>query len=95
MLDHDGTICVITNESKDESPEYNPSIAAKRSKSLLMANAALAAYCFSPDGKGSKQMLASDGKYLIQSRLHRFGNGKYYFLSGGNAPQISYIILHQ
>lgn len=95
LLDHDGTICVITNEAKDESPEYNPSIAAKRSKSLLMANAALSAYCFSPDGKGSKQMLASDGKYLILSPLHHFGNGKYYFLSGGNAPQISYIILHQ
>lgn len=93
MVYQNGSLYIFTNESKDESAEYNPTVAAKRSKSLLMANAALAVYRFAADGTGSKQMLASDGKFIIHSPLFNQGGGKYYLLAGGMGPKISCVTI--
>ena len=58
-----------------------------------MANAALAVYRFAADGTGSKQMLASDGKFIIHSPLFNQGGGKYYLLAGGMGPKISCVTI--
>ena len=93
LLYHNGKLYVFTNESKDETSNYTPQTAAKHSKSLLMANAALAAYCFTADGQGSKQMLETEEKGILQSPLFDFGGGKYILLTGGNTPKISSITI--
>ena len=82
-------VYVITNESKHEADEYTPDKPAQRSKSLLMANAALALYWFTPDGQGAKRMLATDGKYILYTPPCAYGDGQYYLLTGGISPKIS------
>ena len=89
MLLQDDKIFVFINESEDESDEYNPQKPAKRSKSLLITNTALAAYWFTFDGQGAKKVIAKDGKYLLGSPLYKAGEGKYYLLTSGASPKIS------
>ena len=89
MLVQDDKIFVFINESEDESDEYNPQKPAKRSKSLIITNTALAAYWFTPDGQGSKKVIAKDGKYLLGSPLYNAGKGKYYLLTSGASPKVS------
>ncbi len=89
----DGKLYVFTNEAKDETNEYTPHLAAKRSKSLLMANAALAVYHFTADGRGAKQMLATDDKFIFHSPMFDFGGGNYYLLAGGMGPKVCHITI--
>ena len=86
---HNGNLCVVTNESKKETDEYTPTQPAKSSSSFLLANCALSIYSFTPEGQGSKKMLATDGKFMLFSPVCAAENGIYYLLTGGYSPQMS------
>lgn len=89
LILQNNNLYVVTNESKEESDEYTPNQLAKSSSSFLLANCALSIYSFTPEGKGSKKMLAKDGKFLLFTPLYAVGNGKYYLLTGGTSPKMS------
>lgn len=89
MLLQDDKIFVFINESEDESDEYNPQKPAKRSKSLIITNTALAAYWFTSDGQGAKKVIAKDGKFLLDTPLYNAGEGKYYLLTSAAFPKVS------
>ena len=78
---HDGKVFVVTNESKEESDEYTPELPAKRSKSLIMANSALAVYWFTPDGQGAKKMLEKENKTILCTPLYAGSGDRFYFLA--------------
>ena len=87
-------VYVFTNESKEESDEYTPNQPAKRSKSLLMANAALSAYWFTPDGQGAKKVIEKERKALLSSPLYAGQEGRFYFLTTSSMfPHISSVTL--
>ena len=91
---HGGKVFVVTNESKDEADEYNPDRRARRSGSLMMANAALATYWFSPDGQGAKQMIEREHKAILTTPLFAGEGGRYYFLTVSSLqPRISSITI--
>lgn len=81
-------VCVLTNESKEETDAYTPLTPAKRSKSLILANTALAAYWFTRDGQGAKQMLEKEEKALLLSHVYHGNDGRYYLLAGATFPHI-------
>ena len=87
-------VYVVTNESKDESDEYTPDRPAKRSKSLIMANTALAVYWFTPDGQGAKRVVERNRKALLKTPLFAGNDGRFYFLTTGSIyPHISILKL--
>ncbi len=91
---HGDKVYVFTNESKEESDKYTPGQPAKRSKSLVMANAALAAYWFTPDGQGAKKVIEKERKALLSTPLYAGQDGRFYFLTTSSlAPYISTITL--
>ena len=71
----------VTNESKEETDVYTPNRPAKRSKSLLTANAALAVYWFTSDGQGSKKMLEKENKTILCTPLYAGTGDRFYFLA--------------
>ena len=94
LLYHGDRLYVVTNESKDETDEYTPDKAAKRSKSLLFANTALSVYWFTPDGQGAKKVVERDNKALLCTPLSAGSGDRFYFLcTGGVAPYISMLKL--
>ena len=93
VFPHNGKVYVLTNESKHETDEYTPGQPAQRSKSLLMANAALSLYWFTPDGQGAKQMLEKERKAILYAPSYAAGNGKFYFLAGSLKPCLCSITL--
>lgn len=90
---HGNKLYVITNESKEETDEYTPTVPAKRSRSLIKANTSLSIYSISPNGQVAKQMLEKKENALIHTPLVKSAGEKYYFLTGGQFPQISHITL--
>lgn len=90
---HGNKLYVITNESKEETDEYTPTEPAKRSHRLLKANTSLAIYSITPNGQVAKQMLEKKKNALVHTPLYKSAGEKYFFLTGGQFPQISYIIL--
>lgn len=85
---------VVTNESKDETDQYTPDQPAQRSKSLFMANAALAVYWFTPEGEGGKKMLEKEQKALLSTPLFAGEGGRFHFLTTSSlAPHISTLTL--
>ena len=93
VFPYNGKVYVLTNESKHETDEYTPDRPAQRSKSLLMANAALAIYHFTPDGKGAKQMLETERKAILYTPAYAGSKGKFYFLAGSMKPCLGSIII--
>ena len=94
LLTHGGKVYVVTNESKEESDEYTPDTPAKRSKSLLMANSALAVYWFTPDGQGAKKVVEREHKAILKTPLVAGAADRFYFLTtSGLAPRISMLKL--
>lgn len=94
VFPYNGKVYVLTNESKHETDEYTPDNPAQRSRSLLMANAAVAIYWFTPDGKGAKQMLEKERKAILYSPAFAAGNGRFYFLAGSIKPCLSSITIY-
>ncbi|MBO4741218.1 MAG: hypothetical protein J5605_06190, partial [Bacteroidales bacterium] len=90
---HGNNLYVITNESKEETDEYTPTVPAKRSHNLFKANTSLSIYSVTPNGQVSKQMLEKKNNALVHMPLFKTAGEKYFFLTGGQFPQISYIIL--
>ena len=90
---HGNKLYVITNESKEETDEYTPTVPAKRSRSLIKANTSLSIYSITPNGQVAKQMLEKEENALIHTPLVKSAGEKYYFLTGGQFPQISHITL--
>ena len=88
-----GKVYVLTNESKHGTDEYTPDRPAERSRSLIMANAALAIYWFTPDGQGAKQMLETDRKAILFSPAYAGTEGRFYFLAGSMRPCLSSITI--
>ena len=94
VLAHGDRVYVVTNESKDESDEYTPDKPAKRSKSLLLANMAVAVYWFTPDGQGAKKVVERERKALLKTPLSAGQADRFYFLTTGSlTPHISMIKL--
>lgn len=94
LLAHGGKLYVVTNESKEESDEYTPDKHAKRSKSLLLANMAVAVYWFTPDGQGAKKVVERERKALLKTPLFAGTADRFYFLTtGGLTPHISMLKL--
>lgn len=94
VLAHGDRVYVVTNESKDESDEYTPDKPAKRSKSLLLANMAVAVYWFTPDGQGAKKVVERERKALLKTPLSAGQADRFYFLTTGSlSPHISMIKL--
>ena len=89
VLAHGDKVYVVTNESKEESDEYTPDKPAKRSKSLLLANMAVAVYWFTPDGQGGKKVVERERKALLKSPLMAGMADRFYFLTtSGLLPNI-------
>lgn len=94
LLMHGERLYVVTNESKDASDEYTPDIPALRSKSLVLANMALAVYWFTPDGQGAKKVVERERKALLNTPLFAGSNDRFYLLNTGNLyPHISMLKL--
>ena len=93
LFEYNGNLYVVTNEAKDAPEEYSAKEPALNSGKLILANTALAIYKFTPQGMGSKQMLARDGKHLLFSPLFHSGDGRFYLLSGALAPKISTVVI--
>lgn len=94
LLYHGGRLYVVTNESKEESDEYTPDKAAKRSKSLLFANTALSVYWFSPDGQGAKKVVERERKAILSTPLFAGDGDRFYLLNTSSmAPHISMLKL--
>lgn len=91
LFNNGNNIYLLTNESKNEDDVYDPTKPAKRSKSLIFANSALAVYGFSPDGNGFKKMLEKDEKTMILGPLFNIGKDKFSLLTGTISPKISTI----
>lgn len=91
---HGKRIYVVTNESKDEADEYTPGRPAKRSKSFLFANTALAVYWFNPDGTAGKRVVERERKALLSSPLSKGHGNRFHFLTISSlAPYISTLTL--
>lgn len=94
LLMHGDRLYVVTNESKEESDEYNPDRSAKRSKSLMLANMAVAVYWFTPDGQGAKKVVEREQKALLKTPLYAGSNDRFYLLTSGSIfPKIGMLKL--
>ena len=93
VFPYNGKVYVLTNESKHETDEYTPDKPAQLSRSILMANAALALYWFTPDGQGAKQLLERERKAILYAPTYAGSNGRFYFLAGAIHPCLSSITL--
>ena len=94
LFNHGERLYVMMNESKDEKDGYNPDKLAERQKLTIFANAALAAYWFTPEGRGDKRMVVRDEKAVLVSDVyHGNGNRFYCLTSGGLFPNLTSIIL--
>ena len=59
-----------------------------------MANAALSAYWFTPDGQGAKKVIEKERKALLSSPLYAGQEGCFYFLTTSSMfPHISSVTL--
>ena len=93
VLLHGNKLYIITNESKEETDEYTPTVSAKRSYNLFKANTGLSIYSVTPNGQVKKQMLEKEKDALVHTPLFKTAGEKYYFLTGGKFPNISHITL--
>lgn len=94
LIAHNGTLYVITNESKEASDIYTPDEPAQRSKSLIFSNSAIAVYWFTPDGHGAKKVIEKDHKAVLATPLSQGKEGRFHFLVlGGIYPNICTLTL--
>lgn len=95
VFPYNGKVYVLTNESKHETDEYTPDRPAQRSKSLLMANAALSLYWFTPDGQGAKKVIEKERKSILNTPAFAGANGHFLFLAGSMKPSLGSLTIPQ
>ena len=94
MFQHGERLYVICNESKDEPDGYNPDKIAEKKKISIFSNCGLAAYWFTPKGRGEKRVVVRDEKAVLLTELVRgSGNHFYCLTSGGLFPNLTSIVL--